>query len=69
LGEKIKEDEMEGTYNAQGREMRIAYKIFARKLEGKRPHWRPRRRWKGNIRLELMERVCKVMDWMHQCQD
>jgi hypothetical protein len=38
LGEKIKEDEMEGTYNAQGREMRIAYKIFARKLEGKRPH-------------------------------
>jgi len=51
LGEKIKEDEMEGTYNAQGREMRIAYKIFARKLEGKRPHWRPRRRWKGNIRL------------------
>jgi hypothetical protein len=32
------------------REMRNAYKILVRKLEGKRPHGRPRCRWEDNIR-------------------
>jgi hypothetical protein len=36
-------------------EMRNAYKILIRKLEGKRPLRRPRCRWKDNIRMGLRE--------------
>jgi hypothetical protein len=31
------------------------YKIFAGKTEGKRPLGRPRRRWEGNVRMDLRE--------------
>jgi len=36
-------------------EMRNAYKILVRKLEGKRPLRRPRYRWEDNIRMDLRE--------------
>ena len=36
-------------------EERGAYRVLVRKLEGKRPLGRPRRRWVDNIRMDLQE--------------
>jgi hypothetical protein len=40
-------------------ERRGAYRALVGKLEGRRPHGRPRRRWKDNIK----------MDWIDLAQD
>jgi hypothetical protein len=45
------------------------YKILVDKLEGKRPRGRLRSRWKGNIRSDLREIGCRVVDWIHVAQD
>jgi hypothetical protein len=37
------------------REKMSAYKILVGKPEGKRPLGRPRRRWVGNIKMDLRE--------------
>jgi hypothetical protein len=42
---------------------RNAYMILMRKPEGNRPLGRPRRRWEGNIKRYLRERVWGGMDW------
>jgi hypothetical protein len=39
------------------------------KPEGKRPLERTRRRWEGNIRIDLREAGWKSVDWMHLAQD
>jgi len=39
------------------------------KPEGKRPMGRPRRRWVGNIRMDLQEVGCGYMDWIGLAQD
>jgi hypothetical protein len=39
------------------------------KPEGKRPLWRPRRRWVGNIRMDLQEVGCGYVDWIGLAQD
>jgi hypothetical protein len=44
-------------------EKRNAYMILAGKPEGKRPLGRPRRRWVGNIRMDLLERY-DGMGWI-----
>jgi hypothetical protein len=36
-------------------EVRNACKILVRKLEGKRPLGRPKRRWEDNIRMDFRE--------------
>jgi len=36
---------------------------------GKEPLGRSRRRWKDNIRMDLMEIWCEVVDWMHLAKD
>jgi hypothetical protein len=36
-------------------EMRNSYNISATKPEGKTPLGRPRRRWEGNIRMDVWE--------------
>ena len=36
-------------------EGRSAFKILTGKPTGKRPLWRPRRRWEDNIRMDLKE--------------
>jgi hypothetical protein len=40
-----------------------------RKPEGKRPIGRPRRRWEGNIKIDLREIEWGVMDWIDLGQD
>jgi hypothetical protein len=45
---RIKENEMAGHVARMG-DMRNAFKMFARKSEGKRPLERPRSRWEENI--------------------
>jgi hypothetical protein len=42
---------------------------LARKPEGKRPLGRPRHRWEGNIRMELMEIRWEGVDWVHLAQE
>jgi len=39
------------------------------KLEGKRPHGRPRLRWENNIKMDIQEVGCGVMDWIELAQD
>ena len=39
------------------------------KPEGKRPMGRPRRRWEDNIKMDLKEVGCGVMDWIELAQD
>jgi hypothetical protein len=49
---------LDGAYNIHG-EMRNAYKILVGKPEGKRPLWRPSRRWHDNIKTDLREVGCE----------
>jgi hypothetical protein len=51
-----------------GRE-RSVYKILVRKSEGKRPLGRFKHRWKQNIKTDLREMRCGVVDWIHLAQD
>ena len=39
------------------------------KTEGKRPLGRARRRWEDNIKMDLQEANCEVMDWIDVAQD
>jgi hypothetical protein len=43
--------------------------VLVGKSEGKRPLGRPRRRWENNIKMDLQEVACGVMDWMELVQD
>jgi len=38
------------------------------KTEGKRPLGRPRCRWEDNIKMDLQEVGCGVMDWIELAQ-
>jgi hypothetical protein len=48
---------------------RGVYKVLVGKPEGKRPLGRPRHRWKNNIRMDLQEVGCGVMEWIGLAQD
>jgi hypothetical protein len=50
-------------------EERGVYRSLVGKPEGKRPLWRPRRRWVDNIRIDLQEVKCGYMDWIGLAQD
>ena len=50
-------------------ESRGVYKVLLGKLEGKRPHGRPRRRWEDNIKMDLQDVECEGMDWIELAQD
>jgi len=39
------------------------------KPEGKRPLGRPRRRWEGNIKMDLQDVGFEVMDWIELAQE
>ena len=46
------------------RERRGVYRALVGKAEGKRPIGRPRLRWEDNIKLDLQDVGCGVMDWI-----
>jgi hypothetical protein len=49
-------------------ENRGAYRILVRRPEGRRPLWRPRRRWEDNIKMDLQD-VGWGMDCIELAQD
>jgi len=48
---------------------RGVYRVLVGKPEGKRPLERARRRWKDNIKMDLQEVGCGVIDWIELAQD
>ena len=50
-------------------EEKWVYRFLLGKPEGRRPMWRPRRRWVDNIRMDLQEVGCGCMDWIGLAQD
>jgi hypothetical protein len=50
-------------------EVRGAYNILDGRPEGRRPQGRPRRRWEGNIKMDLREIGFGDVDWIHLAQD
>jgi hypothetical protein len=50
-------------------EKRNAYRLLVGKPEEKRPLLRPRRRWVGNIRMDLGEVGWGDVDWIGLAQD
>jgi hypothetical protein len=45
------------------------YKDLVGKPEGKRPPGRPRLRWEDNMKMDVQEVGCGVMDWIELAQD
>jgi hypothetical protein len=54
LDDQIEKNVLVWAYSTYGGDEREC-KLFLRKPEGKRPLGRARRRWEGNIKLELQE--------------
>ena len=50
-------------------EERGMYSVLVGKPEGKRPLWRPTRRWVDNIKMDLQEVGCGYMDRIGLAQD
>ena len=50
-------------------ERRGVDRVLVRKPEGKRPLGRSRRRWEDNIKMDLQEVGCGVVDWIELAQD
>ena len=50
-------------------EGRRAFKMLTGKSTGKRPLERPRRRWEGNIRIDLKEIGVDMRNWVNSAQD
>jgi hypothetical protein len=50
-------------------ERRDVYRVLVGKPERKRPLGRPRLRWKDDIKMDLREVGCGVMDWIELAQD
>jgi hypothetical protein len=44
-------------------------RLLVGKPEGKRPLGKPRCRWIGNIKMELLEIELNVVDWIGPAQD
>ena len=62
--DKIEKIEMGGACSAyEGEERRI--QGFGEETEGRRP----RRRWEDNIKIDIQEVGCGVMDWIELAQD
>jgi hypothetical protein len=49
-------------------ERRVAYRILVGRPEGRRPLWRPKRRWHDNIKMDLQD-VGWGVDWIGLAQD
>jgi hypothetical protein len=51
------------------REGRGVYKVLVRRLEGKRPLGRPRRRWEDNNKMNFREMGIDGANWIWLAQD
>ena len=49
--------------------LRNAFRVLVRRLEGKSPLGRPRRRWEDNIRMDLREVSCDPCEWIDLAED
>jgi hypothetical protein len=56
-------------YVARMGEKRNVYRLLVGKPEGKRPLGRPRHRWIGNIKMDILEIGLSVVEWIGQAQD
>jgi hypothetical protein len=45
------------------------FRVLVGTPEGKRPFGRPRHRWEDNIKMDLQEVGCGVMEWIELSQD
>jgi hypothetical protein len=59
---------MGGACSAYGGRRGI-YRVLVGRPEGKRPLGRPRFRWEDNIKMDLQEIGCEVMDWIELAED
>jgi len=50
-------------------ERRGVYRVLVEKHEGKRPLGRTRRRWEGNIKMDIQEVGCGGVDLIELAQD
>ena len=50
-------------------ERRGVYRVLVGKPNGKRPLGRSKRRWEDNIKTDLQEVECAVIDWIELAQD
>ena len=50
-------------------ERRGVYRVLVWKSKGKIPLGRPRRRWEDNIKMDLQEVRCGVMEWLELAED
>jgi hypothetical protein len=50
-------------------ESRVVYKVLVGTPEGKNPLGRPWHKWEDNIKMDLQEVGCEVMDWIDVAQD
>jgi len=50
-------------------EVRDVYRVWVGKHEGRRPLVRHRPRWEDNIKMDLQEVGCGVMEWIELAQD
>ena len=50
-------------------ERRGVCRVWVGKPEGRRPFGRPRHRCEDNIKMDLQEVGCMVMDWIELVQD
>jgi len=50
-------------------EKRVVCRVLVGKPEGRRPIGKRRRRWEGNIKLDLKEVECGGMDWIEVAKD
>jgi len=48
---------------------RGVYSVLVGKPKGRRPLGGPRRRWENNIRMDLQEVECGVVDWIELAQN
>jgi hypothetical protein len=65
---EVKEDEMGRACSTNGGDDEC-YRKLVGKPEGKRQLGRPRRRWVGNIKMDLREIGWDGMDWIDLAQD
>lgn len=62
---RINSRSIRGTENVARRESgEINTELLSENMKGKRPLWRTRRRWEGNIEIDFKEVKCEGVYWI-----